>query len=78
MPRPFSILTLPVQFYLRTNFIFFNEDEEKSFGCFDRKFSAYQNYVLDMTSDSEQVVDRRIAAALGVLLDTAETRGVSF
>ena len=47
-------------------------------GCFDRKFSAYQNYVLDMTSDSERVIDRRIAAALGVLLDTAETRGRSF
>ncbi|MGI9458892.1 MAG: hypothetical protein ACR2NF_02745, partial [Pirellulales bacterium] len=61
-----------------TNFIFFDEDEEKLLGCFDRKFSAYQNYVLDMTSDSERVIDRRIAAALGVLLDTAETRGVSF
>ncbi|MDA7938255.1 DUF4339 domain-containing protein [Pirellulales bacterium] len=77
VPRPFSILTLPVQFYLRTNFIFFNEDEEKSFGCFDRKFTANPNYVLDMTSDSERLIDRRIAAALGVLLDTAEKRGVS-
>jgi hypothetical protein len=43
-------------------------------GEFNRKFTILDRYVLDMTSDSQHNVDRRIAIAMAVMLDTGELR----
>jgi len=57
---------------LRTNFIIVKG--EKHLGSFNRKFTLRDCYVLDMTSDRKKKIDRRIAIALGVMLDTGENR----
>lgn len=59
---------------LRTNFIITKEDGERLLGEFNRKFTLLDRYVLDMTRDRGVYMDRRIAVALGVLLDTGEMR----
>ncbi len=59
---------------LRTNFIFLPADTEDVIGEFKRKFTILDRYVLDMTSDPQRLMDRRIALALGVMLDTGERR----
>ena len=43
-------------------------------GEFNRKLTLLDRYVLDLTADRERVFDRRIALALGVMLDTGERR----
>lgn len=59
---------------LRTNFIFLPADSEDVIGEFKRKFTIFDRYVLDMTADPQRLMDRRIAVALGVMLDTGERR----
>jgi len=59
---------------LRTNFIFVTTDEETVFGEFNRSFTVLDRYVLDLSADPDRNFDRRIALAMGVLLDTAEGR----
>jgi len=59
---------------LRTNFIFLPAGTEDVIGEFKRKFTILDRYVLDMTADPQRVMDRRIAIALGVMLDTGERR----
>ncbi|MGH7521950.1 MAG: hypothetical protein ACREMI_11790 [Gemmatimonadales bacterium] len=59
---------------LRTNFIFLPAGTEDVIGEFKRKFTILDRYVLDMTADPERLMDRRIAIALGVMLDTGERR----
>jgi uncharacterized protein YxjI len=59
---------------LRTNFIFLPAGSEDVIGEFKRKFTILDRYVLDMTADPERLMDRRIALALGVMLDTGERR----
>lgn len=59
---------------LRTNFIFLPAGTEDVIGEFKRKFTILDRYVLDMTADSQRLMDRRIAVALGVMLDTGERR----
>jgi uncharacterized protein YxjI len=58
---------------LRTNFIIYAPDETV-LGEFNRKYTILDRYVLDMSPDSLRSVDRRVALALGVLLDTGEKR----
>jgi hypothetical protein len=43
-------------------------------GEFNRKFTVLDRYVLDLTGDEERVLDRRIAVAAGIMLDTGERR----
>jgi uncharacterized protein YxjI len=43
-------------------------------GTFNRKFTLLDRYVLDLTGDPGRTLDRRIALALGVMLDTGERR----
>jgi hypothetical protein len=43
-------------------------------GEFNRKFTLFDRYVLDMTADTSRAIDRRIALALGVMLDACERR----
>jgi len=59
---------------LRTNFIFCRQESDEIIGEFNRKFTLFDRYVLDMSSDPTRSLDRRIALAMGVMLDTGERR----
>jgi uncharacterized protein YxjI len=59
---------------LRTNFIITDESEQNQIGKFDRKFTILDRYVLDMSADPARRIDRRVAVAIGVMLDTGERR----
>ena len=59
---------------LRTNFIFLPAGSEDVIGEFKRKFTILDRYVLDMSADPQRLMDRRIALALGLMLDTGERR----
>jgi hypothetical protein len=43
-------------------------------GGMDRKFKVRDQYVLDLAGDREKTVDRRLAIALAVGLDTLQNR----
>jgi hypothetical protein len=60
--------------FLRTNFIFVRGADAEVFGEFNRKFTLLDRYVLDLSADPERTFDRRIALALGIMLDTGERR----
>lgn len=66
----------PMMGALRTNYIIVAGDgtNERLLGKFDRKFTLFDQYVLDMSADPRRELDRRIALAIGVLLDTGERR----
>ena len=63
---------------LRTNFVIHQVDENGNdgplLGEFNRKFTLLDKYVLDCTHDRSRKMDRRMAIAIGVLLDTGEQR----
>ncbi|MSU35885.1 MAG: hypothetical protein EXS36_12435 [Pedosphaera sp.] len=59
---------------LRTNFIIVGPDGEQMLGEFNRKFTILDRYALDMKSDPTHSIDRRVAVALCVMLDTGERR----
>ena len=59
---------------LRTNFIIVRNDSDEVVGEFNRKLTILDRYVLDLRADSGRSFDRRIAVALGVMLDTGERR----
>lgn len=58
----------------RTNFVIYAADGEQVLGEFNRKMTIFDRYTLDMSEDADRIIDRRIALALGVLLDTGEGR----
>jgi hypothetical protein len=58
----------------RTNFVFYAGGSEQVVGEFNKKISLFDRYTLDMTIDSDKLIDKRVALALGVLLDTGEGR----
>jgi len=60
--------------FLRTNFLLVRGADEAVFGEFNRKFTLFDRYVLDLSADPDRVFDRRVALALGVMLDTGERR----
>ncbi|HJS73478.1 MAG TPA: zinc ribbon domain-containing protein [Vicinamibacteria bacterium] len=43
-------------------------------GEFNRKFTLLDRYVLDLSRDAAGALDRRVAVAMGVMLDTGERR----
>jgi hypothetical protein len=43
-------------------------------GEFNRKFTLLDRYVLDLSRDVARALDRRVAVAMGVMLDTGERR----
>lgn len=63
---------IPIFLFLRTNFIFVRGAQV--IGQFNRKLTLLDRYVLDVSADTQRVLDRRIAIALGVMLDTGERR----
>jgi uncharacterized protein YxjI len=64
----------PLFGFLRTNFVILEPGTDRVIGEFNRKFTILDRYVLDMTADPRRALDRRIALALGVMLDTGERR----
>ena len=58
---------------LRTNFVFQTPDGTE-LGEFNRKFTLLDRYVLDLAGDPERTLDRRVALATGIMLDTGERR----
>ena len=59
---------------LRTNFVILQAGSDEIMGEFKRRFTILDRYVLDMSADRQRLVDRRVALALGVMLDTGERR----
>lgn len=64
----------PLFGFLRTNFVFQAPGSDRTLGEFRRKMTILDRYVLDMSEDAQRTVDRRVALALGVMLDTGERR----
>lgn len=64
----------PMLGLLRTNFIITEGESDRVIGEFNRKFTLLDRYVLDMSADRGQHLDRRVAVALGLMLDTGEKR----
>lgn len=62
----------PLGEFLKTDFIITMGG--RVIGKFIRKITVLDKYALDLTGDPQQAFDRRIAVALGVLLDTGERR----
>lgn len=65
--------------FMRTNFVFVlpsdaGDGSELIRGEFNRKFTLADSYVLDLSRDRPPRMDRRVAVAMGVLLDTGERR----
>lgn len=58
---------------LRANFLIVRGEHEV-IGEFNRKLSMLDRYVLDLRLDPGRALDRRVALALGVMLDTGERR----
>ena len=46
----------------------------RKIGGMDRKFQLRDRYVLDLSGDTEQTIDRRLAVALAIGLDTLQNR----
>jgi len=63
---------LPFGALLKTDFII--EINNKEVGRFIRKWTISDKYILDLSSDPSRLFDRRLAVALGILLDSAEAR----
>lgn len=64
----------PMYGLLRTNFVIFGPDERSALGEFKRKMTILDRYALDLSRDRHRKLDRRLALALGVMLDTGERR----
>jgi uncharacterized protein YxjI len=64
----------PMLGLLRTNFIFQRAGGDRVIGEFKRKLTILDRYVLDLRPDGARAFDRRVALALGVMLDTGERR----
>jgi len=64
----------PLLGVLRTNFIFCRGDSDDVIGEFKRNYTILDRYVLDLTQEPARDLDRRLALAVGVMLDTGERR----
>ncbi len=63
---------VPLGALLRTNFVI--ERSGREVGSFIRKRTIGDKYVLDLAKDNPRTLDRRMALAVGILLDAAEKR----
>jgi uncharacterized protein YxjI len=60
---------------LRTNFVLLKgDDETRVIGEFNRTLTLLDRYVLDLAADETEHLDKRVALAVGVMLDTGERR----
>lgn len=58
---------------LRTDFLF-RDAQGVLLGAYRRRWTLRDRYILDLTSDAARRLDRRVALAAGILLDTGERR----
>jgi uncharacterized protein YxjI len=65
---------VPFMGLLRTNFVFQAAGSDKVIGEFKRKMTILDRYALDLSADRNRTLDRRVAVALAVMLDTGERR----
>lgn len=56
------------------HFVFCAPEGGAPLGQFNRKFTLLDRYVLDLSADPGRMLDRRVALAMGVMLDTGERR----
>jgi uncharacterized protein YxjI len=56
------------------NFVFYLGSGNTVAGQFNRRFTLLDRYVLDLSPDPTRRLDRRLALALGIMLDTGERR----
>ncbi len=63
---------LPLGALLKTDFVI--EMGNREIGKFIRRWTIGDKYILDLSSDPSRLFDRRMAVALGILLDSAEAR----
>ena len=62
---------------IKTDFHFLSIDDagnEQKIGTFNRRFSLFDKYVLDLSDDPARTLNRKVALAVGILLDTGEKR----
>ena len=61
---------------LRTNYVIVRGSaaDGERLGEFNRKLTLFDRYVLDLSADPLRSLDRRVALAMGVLLDTGDGR----
>jgi uncharacterized protein YxjI len=59
---------------LRAQFIFTRGTSDSVFGEFNRKFTLLDKYVVDLSRDNRRQFDRRLALAMGIMLDSGERR----
>ena len=66
----------PMLGLLRTNYVIVQGTDANGerIGEFNRKLTLFDRYVLDLTADPMRSLDRRVALALGVMLDTGDGR----
>lgn len=64
----------PMLGLLRLNFVYCDPENYDILGEFNRSFTILDRYVLDMGQDARNRIDRRLALAMGVMLDTGEKR----
>jgi hypothetical protein len=58
----------------KTDFIFQKGMSDQVIARFIRKWTLLDRYVLDLTEDTQNYLDPRVALAMGVMLDTGERR----
>jgi hypothetical protein len=63
----------PMYGLLRTNFVVELPDGT-TIGQYDRQLTLLDQYTLDLRNDRSRLLDRRVALALSILLDSAESR----
>lgn len=69
----FGSLDFFIQF-IRLQWDFIDTKSGEKIGFFDRKFTIGDNYILDFEADTGGIIDSRVGLALGIILDTAESR----
>src|SRR5262249_41764110 len=66
---PGPLLRIPAH-----HFVLVRGPHAEVFGELNRKFTLLDRYVLDLSADPARTFDRRVAVALGIMLDTGERR----
>jgi hypothetical protein len=59
---------------IRQRVVLLDEQANARLGVFDRRSTILGRHVLDLTADRRRQLDRRVALALGVMLDTTGGR----
>ena len=74
-PLPRRLYLRFVSGYRTGEFVFYHADSDIILGRLTRRVSLEDRYVLDVTSDRRKLIDRRLAIALAVMIDSLESGG---